>query len=552
MTAGPNGPLPLPTAIISNHMKKLLVFSAFALVLYSCCNNGKENGQRLFFGDDIAVAQTEYGKVRGYILDDIYIFKGIPYGAPTSGENRFMPPCKPEPWDGVRLAVNYGDMAPQAITYDRSPESASCFVDNWNFFNSSEDCLRLNVWTPGLDGKKRPVLVYFHGGGFFNGSALEQDGYGGENLARYGDVVCCSVNHRLNSFGYTDFAKVGGEKYKHSGNVGILDLVAALQWVHDNIAEFGGDPGNVTVMGQSGGGSKVSIIAAMPAAKGLVHKGVALSGSSVRGADKASAEALGEFIVKEAGLKPSEIDKLQQMPWEEYYELANRASAKFPGGRRGFSPVGDGVDLPEGQFFDPQDPSVPDIPMLYCTTFHEWNPNRDDAELEKITREGVIEKITPNFGENAAAAYDAYAAIFPGTSPANVWAMAVSGRGGVVNSANVKSMQESPVYMAWFGWMPPLFDGRLRARHCTDICFWLHNTDVQLSHTGGGSRPMALSDKMSDALVAFMRTGNPNCKSMPAWPEYTPENGEVMILDDECKVMNDPDREARSYAVSGR
>ena len=177
------------------------LLAACLIALSSCDNRDKvseADSQQLYIGEDIAIADTQYGRVRGFILRGIYHFRGIPYGAPTGGENRFMPPREPEPWDGVRLALNYGDMAPQEITYD------------------SEDCLRLNVWTPGIaDGGKRPVLVYFHGGGFFNGSALEKDGYGGENLARYGDVVVCSVNHRLNAFGYTDLAKVGGEKYIH-------------------------------------------------------------------------------------------------------------------------------------------------------------------------------------------------------------------------------------------------------------------------------------------------------------------------------------------------
>lgn len=533
--------------------KKSILFITAGVLLAVSCGPKKtsDDGQVLFYGEDIAVANTQYGKVRGYILRDIYQFKGIPYGAPTSGANRFMPPQKPEPWEGVKNTLNYGDMAPQAITYDKGPESTGGFVDNWNFFKSSEDCLRLNVWTPGLDTKKRPVLVWFHGGGFFNGSAIEQDGYGGESLARYGDVVVCSVNHRLNAFGFTDLAKVGGEKYKHSGNVGMLDLVASLQWIHDNIANFGGDPGNVTVIGQSGGGSKVSYIASMPAAKGLVHKGVALSGNTTSATSKEYAEALGEFILQEAGLKPSEIDKLQEMPWEEYYELANAASSKFNKiysgtiGRGGFSPVGDGIDIPEGTLYNPEDSSLPDIPMLYCTVKQEQNPDRNNPELEDITFDGVVEQLSGRYGENTRKVVEAYAKVFPECRPIEIWALLTGVRTNVVRSANVKSGQNSPVYMAWFGWQPPLFDGRMRSFHCIDICFWLHNTDVMLTHTGGGARPRALSDKMSDALLAFMRTGNPNCKSMPFWPEYTPENGEVMVLDDVCQVQNDPDREAR-------
>lgn len=540
-------------------MKKTLFISltALGLLFASCAGNQNANsdGQQLFIGENIAVADTEYGKVRGYIYKDIFTFKGIPYGASTAGENRFMPPQKPEPWEGVRLALNYGDMAPQPQPYEKYPESPAAFVDDWNYFDSSEDCLRLNVWTPGLDGKKRPVLVYFHGGGFSSGSAIEQDGYGGENFARYGDVVVCSVNHRLNAFGYTDFAKVGGEKYKHSGNVGILDLIASLEWVNKNIEGFGGDPGNVTIMGQSGGGSKVSIVAAMPAAKGLVHRGVALSGNSISAADKEYAEALGEFIVKEAGLKPSEIDKLQQMPWEEYYALAHNAARKFNmvnrgNGRRGFSPVGDDIDVPAGTFFDPNDPNIPDIPMLYCTVSEESNPNRDRPELEDISFEGVVEQLTPRYGENTAKVVKAYAELFPEKRPIEIWAMLTGVRSNVVRSANVKIAQKSPVYMAWFTWQSPLFDGRHRAFHCIDICFWLNNTDLMVTHTGGGKRPRNLSNKMSDALVAFMRTGNPNCKSLPEWPEYTAENGEVMVLNDVCEVKNDPDRPARQVLES--
>ena len=539
-------------------MKKHILLSAFfgtALLLLADCSGNKEvnkaDGQQLFIGEDIAVANTQYGKVRGYILRDLYTFKGIPYGANTTGKNRFMPPQEPEPWDGVRLALNYGDMAPQAIVYDRSPESAAGFVDNWNFFNSSEDCLRLNVWTHGLDAKKRPVLVYFHGGGFFNGSAIEQDGYSGEGLASYGDVVVCSINHRLNAFGFTDLAKVGGEKYAHSGNVGILDLIAALKWVHNNIANFGGDPDNVTIMGQSGGGAKVSIVAAMSAAKGLVHKAVCLSGNSIQAADKAQAEALGAFVLQEAGLKPSEIDKLQEMPWEEYYDLANAAAAKFnrmnggSGRRGGFSPVGDGLDIPAGTFYDPADETIPNIPMIYCSVKHEGNPDRNNPELENVTLDDVVERMTPNYRENARAVVEAYAKTFPECRPIEIWALLTGVRTNIVRSANRKYEQGAPVYVAWFGWQPPLFDGRLRSFHCLDICFWLHNTDLMLTHTGGGARPRALSDKMSDALVAFMRTGDPNCKSLPTWPKYTPENGEVMVLDDECVAMNDPDRPAR-------
>lgn len=529
-----------------------LSWLALVLLLCGACSSADRNadGQQLFVGDDIAVAQTAYGKVRGYILRDIYHFKGIPYGASTAGANRFLPPQEPEPWSGVRPTVNYGESAPQAIGYDRSAESFSFFQDHWNYDRIGEDCLRLNVWTPGLDGKKRPVLVWLHGGGFSSGNAIEQDGYGGENLARYGDVVCCSVNHRLNAFGFSDFSAVGGEKYKHSGNVGMLDIVAALRWIHDNISRFGGDPGNVTIIGQSGGGAKVCLIASMPAARGLVHKAVALSGNMAEAGGKTASESLGAYILQEAGLTPDQIDRLQEMPWEEYYNLAYTALRKYnrqhPGSRADFSPVGDGLDIPAGPLFDAADTQRPVVPMLLCTTLHEWNPNRDNPELENISLDGVVARLTPTYGEKTRAVVEAYARTFPQYRPVEIWAMLTWPRTGVVHTADAKYAQGAPVYMAWFQWQPPLFDGRQRAFHCIDICFWLHNTDVMLTHTGGGARPRRLSDKMADALLAFMRTGNPGCKGLPAWPPYTPERGEVMVLDDDCSVQLDPDRACRA------
>lgn len=505
--------------------------------------------QQVFIGEDIAVAPTTYGKVRGFIMRGIYNFRGIPYGASTAGKNRFMPPQEPEPWTGVRPAVAYGASCPQSM-YDRRPESYAMFVDHWNYDLIDEDCLRLNVWTPALDGKKRPVLVWLHGGGYARGNGIEQDSYNGENIVRRGDIVFVSVNHRLNAFGFSDLSKVGGEKYKDSGNVGILDIIAALRWVNKNIANFGGDPGNVTIMGQSGGGAKVCTIAAMPAAKGLVHKGVALSGNAISATDKPYSQKLGEYILEEAGLKPFEVDKLQDIPWEEYLHIGERAVERMSrepheGGRGGFSPVADGVNVPQGMFFVP-DGQGPDIPMLFCSTFHESTPTRDHPELEKIDLDGVVEKVRLSYGDKAERVVKAYARAFPDKSPAEIWALVTSTRQGVVEAANRKLQQQSPVYMAWFGWKSPLFDGRHRAFHCLDISFWLMNTDLMITHTGGGIQPRKLADKMGSALLQFMRTGNPNTDSLPFWPEYTSEKGETMILDDNCEVKNDPDIAARA------
>ena len=415
------------------------------------------DAQQLFIGENIAVAETSYGKVRGFLLRGICCFRGIPYGADTGGENRFMPPRAPEAWEGVRPAVAYGASAPQSY-YDRRPESYSMFVDHWNYDLMGEDCLRLNVWTPSVDdGRRRPVLVWLHGGGFARGNGIEQDSYDGENIARYVDIVFCSVNHRLNAFGFSDFAAVGGEKYRRSGNVGMLDIVAALQWVHDNIANFGGDPSNVTVMGQSGGGSKVCLLAAIPAAKGLFHKAVALSGDATCANDAAYAERLGRTILREAGLDASRIDELQHMPWEEYMALAERARQRMAdedsGYRSGFAPVANGIDIPKGTFFTGANRTTgSDVPMLLCSTYHEWNPDRDNPELEAITLDGVTEKLRPRYGDRAQLIVEAYAAAFPDRRPIEIWALIASDRRGIVHTADAKCAQQSPVYMAWFGW----------------------------------------------------------------------------------------------------
>ncbi|MGB4293317.1 MAG: carboxylesterase family protein [Bacteroidales bacterium] len=514
--------------------------------------------QVLFIGDDIAVTETRYGKVKGYILRGIYYFLGIPYGADTSGPNRFMPPQKPQPWDDVFPAVWWGNSAPQ-IMEGRYANRYQSFCDHWNYDDVSEDCLRLNVFTPAInDGKKRPVLVWLHGGGFTNGNGIEQDGYNGENFCRKGDVVFVSINHRLGPMGFSNFAAVGGDKYAASGNVGMLDIIAALEWVRDNIENFGGDPGNVTIMGQSGGGAKVTTITAMPAAKGLFHKAVVLSGAGVMSGDKDYAEKLGEYILKEAGLKPSEIGKLHEMPWMEYYSLANRAVAKLasesgPGGglRRGFNPCVDGTVLPQHPYYPEATPLAAEIPMIICSTMNEMSPSRDNAALENITLEEVIERVkqragfSSGYGDKAREVVEAYAKAFPDKKPVEIWSMVMSTRQSVVTLANAKAKQPAPVYVAWFCWQPPLFDGRQRAFHCSDICFWFYNTDLMLTHTGGGPRPRKLSEQMSGALLQFMRTGNPDGGGLPAWPKYTPENGEVMVLDDVSEVKNDPDREAR-------
>lgn len=510
-----------------------------------------EEDQILHIGDEIAIANTGFGKIRGYQLNGVYTFLGVPYGANTAGKNRFMPPQKPEKWDGIKDCLWWGNTAPQ-IMDNRYANVHYSFADHWNYDDVSEDCLKLNVWTKGIaDGKKRPVLVWLHGGGFTNGNGIEQDGYHGENLAKTDEIVFVSINHRLGPLGFTDLSGVGGDAFSASGNVSQLDIIASLHWVRDNISNFGGDPTNVTIMGQSGGGAKVTCTMAMPASKGLVHKGVALSGSMLRANDQDYSRKLGQYVLEEAGLNPGEIHKLQEIPWRTYIDIANKALDRMrkenpqPGFRGGFGPVADGIHVPKGQFFSDPNSHEAEMPLMICTTFHEWGATRTNPALEAGGPEQAIEGLKSRFGENAEKVYQAYAANFPDKKPAEIMTLAASNRQNAVACGNAKSSQKAPVYMAWFGWEPNLYNGRMRAFHCIDICFWFANTDRMYTHTGGGKRPRLLSEKMTASLLAFMKTGNPNAQGLPSWPKFTAANGETMILNDTCEVKNDPDRAAR-------
>lgn len=512
--------------------------------------NAGNDDQILLVGDNIAVANTEYGKIRGFILRGIPTFLGIPYGADTSGKNRFMPPQKPAAWTDIRPTVWWGNSAPQIMEKRYANQYAS-FVDHWNYDDVSEDCLKINVWTPATDMQKRPVIVWLHGGGFVNGCAIEQDGYHGENLSRLGNIVFCSLNHRLGALGYSHLKAAGG--HAASGNVGNLDMVLALEWVKNNISNFGGDPNNVTIIGQSGGGAKVTTLMNMPSAKGLFHKAVCLSGGSLAGTNKEYAEKLGMKIMEEAGLKQGEIEKLQQISWREYIDIANRAVDKMADEakrlnilRGGYSPVSDGEYLNDKPFFSDANHFSADIPLMICSTFNEQSPSRTDANLENITLAEVKEKVKPRFGDKSSEIVEAYAKNFPKAKPIELWSMIVSNRKNAVATADAKvSQKKAPVYVAWFGWQPPLFDNRMRAFHCSDICFWFYNTDLMLTHTGGGKRPKALSEKMAKSFLSFVKTGNPNGGGLPNWKSYSSQNGETMILDDTWALMNNPDGEAR-------
>ena len=515
--------------------------------------------------DRNAIVETTAGKVRGFTRNGIHTFKGIPYGANTAERSRFLPPRKPEQWTGIRSSMYYGPTCPQAPrTGWLNDENA--FLFQWDDGQPGEDCLRVNLWTPGNDNRKRPVMVWLHGGGWAAGSGQEQPAYNGENLSRRGDVVVVSLNHRLNMLGYLDLSAYG-EKYAGSANAGVVDLVAALEWVRDNIGNFGGDPGNVTIFGQSGGGSKVSTLASMPSAKGLFHKAVVQSGSTLRLGDKENAARLAATVVAELGLTKAGIDKIQSVPYARLLEAGDAAIKKLqpnppvggpgvpaPRGaapRLSFSPVVDGSIVTRHPF----DPDAPDesrdVPMLIGTVLNEQSPSMFNAALESMTEDQMKQRATQRYGAKTGMVVDAYRKTYPNAKPVELLSRMLSVRTNAVIQAERKAAKKgAPAYMYLFSWQTPVLDGRPRAFHCAEIPFVFYNTDVSAFATAGTEEARNLAAKVSDAWINFARKGDPNHSGLPKWPAFRADIGPVMIFDNTCEVRNDPDRELRNIVAS--
>jgi para-nitrobenzyl esterase len=492
--------------------------------------------------------ETNLGKVRGTAQNGVHAFKGVPYAASTAGENRFMPPKKREPWTGVRDASELGLRSPQLLSafHGQVPPEVESMDRNEPM---GEDCLVLNVWTPGVGrgGGKRPVMVWLHGGGYTSGSGGFIC-YDGTELARKHDVVAITVNHRLTVFGYLYLAGIGGEKYAKSSNVGMLDIVAALEWVRDNIAAFGGDPGNVTIFGQSGGGGKVSTLMAMPSAHGLFHRAIVESGAAVKGVSRDAANKSAERYLAKLNLKPDQVDQLQKLSVDQLLD-ATANTNPMPGGPGGFAlaPVVDGTTLPN----DPFDPVAPalsaNIPLLIGTvetevTFfpHQVLDPINDAELHTHVKQTLRTASDEQVDQLIAA----YKKGRPGAGNTDLFLALASDatfRAGVVTEAERKAAQgKAPVYQYYVTWRSPVRDGKLRSFHTIEIPFVFDNVDACKSMLGSGEDRYALAEQFSGAWVAFARTGNPNHKTLPNWPAFDNSKRAVMVFNGECKVVDDP------------
>lgn len=485
--------------------------------------------------DIFPIVETRAGKLRGLVSGGIKVFKGVPYGADTSGRNRFRPPQPVKPWAGVRDALDYGQIPPQTPG-DRRADYANLIYLDIQPGGMGEDCLNLNIWTPDLTRTARkPVIVRFHGGGFYGGSS-NSPGMDGEMMARFADCVVVSVNQRLSAFGFLHLAESGAPaEFAQSGVAGLSDLAAALAWVRDNIEAFGGDPGKVMIMGQSGGGAKVSAMMAMPAAKGLFHRAVQQSGAMIRVAPRERAKQTTDAFLKTLNLGGGDIRKLQAVPFYDLLsaqadmEAAARIRGEAPGS---FTPVLDGVALPRHPF-DPDAPAISaDVPMIVSTTLDERSYRQRDFDQ---TWDGVKAMLKPRVGADADAVLDRYRQEDPAASPYLIQARIISdqGRGASFAMAERKAAQAAqggaPVWVYLWKSPSPAWGGRYGATHGVDV--GPSAREIRGALQGPEANNMRLADELSSALAAFVKTGDPNTPKLPAWAPYDRARRTTMVFD---------------------
>jgi para-nitrobenzyl esterase len=479
------------------------------------------------------IASTTSGKIQGYQDHRIDVFKDIPFGDNTA-TRRFKAPLPAPQWNGIRDCTHFGVIAPQQIRSRRGTAR--------DRMSESEDCLHLNVWTPGLrDGVKRPVMVWLHPSAYSNGSGNEEL-YDGVRLCTRGNVVVVTVNHRLNLFGFLYLAEIGGADYAESGNAGMLDCVLALQWVKNNITEFGGDSANVTIFGQSGGGAKCATLMAMPSAQGLFHHVITESGQQVTGRTRNHATETAREVMKRLGLTPDRISELNTMPMDTLIAAM---------GNDYYGPVTDGVVLPRDPF-SPDAPSLSShIPMMMGNS-HDETTNligRGDSTLFTLTWDAVPGKLHQSVRQfisplNPDSIVAFYRALYPHYSPSDVFFAATtaarSWRGLILESERRAEQNTAPTYVYEFDWQSPVDGGKWKAAHGMEIPFVFDNVATGARLVGTGADQQAMADLMSDVWIAFARTGNPNTAHLPFWPSFNLNDRPTMIFDLTPRVVNDP------------
>ncbi len=504
-------------------MKRLIISIAACILALNACTESQEKQLRV---------QTEAGTIEGYIDRGILAYTNIPY----CKFERFMPPQKPDPWDGVLECKTF---PPKSMQYIGKGEYDSLKV-------AENGATRLNVWTKSTKGKK-PVMVWLHGGGFSSGAGYANPNDSGTGLARR-DVVLVSVNHRLDIMGFLDLSAYG-EKYKYSGNVGMMDIVVALEWVRDNISKFGGDPSNVTIFGESGGGGKVGTLLCMPSAHGLFHKAAILSGTLLNGNTQEMTQAYAEGTLANLGISPDEVDKLAEVPYLELYEAGHKAVREISGQRRpgfrrswGFAPTIDGEILVQQPFQPTFADFSNDIPIMMGTTFNELERT---YYVQNPTLEEAREILEKTYGDKTDAFIEAFPKAYPEyNTPADMLSVDKTFRPSTVATADARADQKvAPVYMYLFAWKSPIKGGAVASAHAYELPFVFNMPEVSAQYLGENTPEIqALSDKMSNAWVRFAYTGKPEMEGFD-WKPYTKEEGTCMIFNEECSIRNNHDRE---------
>jgi para-nitrobenzyl esterase len=497
-------------------------------------------------GSIFHTVETVHGKVQGIENAGIKAFKYIPYGAPTSGRNRWMPPKKPAPWKGVRESIGYGPVCPQTPADLRADYAMLIQWDRHvGVGGMGDDVLHLNVWTPGVnDNAKRPVLVSFHGGGYTTGSG-NFPGYDGAQLARFGNVVVVTVNHRLASFGYLNLVDAGAPaEFGSAGVCGIMDLVASLEWVRDNIANFGGDPNRVMIFGQSGGGAKTSVMLGNPHAKGLFHRAAVQSGSALMLATRESSARMASALIDKLGISKTNIAAIQHVPWQDILVAQSTIS---PDLGAQFGPVLDGTYFPHHPFEPAALQESADIPVIVSTMMEDaalrlFNFDLDDAGLHGL--------VQARYGDKADKIIAMYRKAWPNKTPyliqAQIFTDAGFRRSAIAQAERKAALGRAPAYMYLWEWPSPGFNGKFGAVHGTDVSASFFN--VRDGIVGAGATEGALMCKrLATTWCSFAATGDPNNAQIPHWPGYDAKDRATMIFDAAMRVENDPRAEMRNF-----
>jgi para-nitrobenzyl esterase len=485
------------------------------------------------------------GPVRGFGRDGVDVYRGVAYGAPTSADGRFAPPRMPESWSQIRSSLFYGPVAP-SFSATSSLIGRDHDEDNYLLYRGSngcasgEDCLRANVWAPHGDGS-RPVMVYLHGGGFESGSGNDLLAYDGTNLAANHDVVVVTANHRLNAFGFLDLASLELRGYENHVNVGMQDLVLLLEWVRDNAAAFGGDPGNVTVFGQSGGGIKIATLMAMPAASGLFHRAIIQSGSMTDISERDDSHELTLGFLRELGVDPADPSAAQRLPVDRVIDAVQEFGAVW-------APTVDGRVVTEALLGDPRAPSSPlaaSVPLIIGTTASEFVSGVDNPSARSFTIDQLESSARSEFGDNAGAVIDRYRRIYPNESPFGLHSIISAWwtRRAAVDQLKAKRRQGGTAHGYLFAWPAPVVDERITTYHACEIAYAFDNAELCINQTGGGPVARQVASDISAAWAAFARNGDPNHPGIPRWTPWAEVAPQTMVFDAPSRIVADLDSE---------